>query len=353
MTEVFFHIGTHKTGTTTIQHALRKASGTASAQEGWECLVYPQSATNLMYAQAYDKAIVKEFTQELSKKLVCNDGLSKLIISHEGLSGQPDNGYMNSKIIATMLRDITSDFNVKIIIYLRRQDEMIESMYTQKIHEGGTLEFSEFVSQLSHGLSYNYSRILDDWASCFGKENLIVRSYHSASQRGLLEDFGEVSSINIDVHAEFRRSNPSYSYDAIQIARIANATLGESSKKILRRALQKTMAKDKQKAHSLYSVEQRKEILDIYMESNQNVADQFFGGDLDNLFPKLKQDPLALKGWADPNCITPENVAALVVELLPLGKGQDVPAGLIEGAKVAISGYPRLKSFLRRILRQR
>jgi len=354
MTEVFIHIGTHKTGTTTIQRSLREASDAASVKNSWKYLVCPQAIRNFMHSHTYDIAAVDEFIQDLTAKIGRSDDLLKLIVSHEGLSGWPDDGYMNSKVIAKMLWDVTSrfGFDVKIIVYLRRQDEMVESMYTQKIHEGGTLCFSEFVSRLSPGLSYNYFRMLDDWASYFGKERLIVRSYHSASQRGLLEDFGEVAGINLDTHAKFERSNPSYSDNAIQIARIANEALDLSSKTKLRQALQKTMAKSKDNAHSLFLLEQRKEFLSAYEESNQNVADHFFGQNIENLFPKLSQDSSIPNGSTESICITPKDAAALAVELLALGKPRHVPSGFIDGVKVAVSGYPKLKNILQKFIRR-
>jgi hypothetical protein len=346
MTKIFIHIGMHKTGTTTIQHALREANASAGAKEGWDYIAKPLATKNLMHAQAYDENLVKEFSEDLNKK-VSQSGKSLIkIISSEGLSGLPTDGYMNSGVVATMLRDATRKYDVKIIIYLRRQDDMAESMYTQKIHEGNSLEFEEFIPQLTSGLSYNYSRILQDWVSCFGKENVIVNSYHAAAQRGLLKDFGEIIGSAGILNSKPERRNPSYSYDAIKIARIANASLDESSKRRLRRALQKTMAKQKSKAHALFSEDGRKEFLDKYKDSNQEVTDMFFNVAVENVFPEPERNFSEVEGGAHKKCIAYEEVCPLVVEL----SKTETAVGLIAGARVAISGYPRLKMLLRKIL---
>jgi len=351
MAGMYIHIGTHKTGTTTIQHALRDASAIAGVQEGWEYLTTPRAAKSLMHAKTYDEDIVKKFSKELDNKVSRTGKSLRVIMSNEGLSGMPTDGYLNSSVIAAMLRDITKDFDAKIIIYLRRQDDMAESMYIQKIHEGGTFSFDEFISQLKPGLSYNYSRILKDWASCFGKENLIVRSYHSACQRGLLDDFGEVIGSAGIIHAKSDRKNPSYSNNAIQIARIANSILNESSRRRLRWSLQKTMAKQKSESHSLFSADIRNKFMDVYKESNQDVANQFFSDTLENVFPAFKSENKEVIDMTQINCIEYKDIVPLIVELISAGEKKE-SVGVIAGAKVALSGYPRLKGLLRRILRR-
>jgi len=316
MAPMYIHIGTHKTGTTTIQSALLDESANAGLQEGWKYLTTPRAARDLMHVQTYDENIVRQFSKELVKKVSRIGKSTKLIISNEGLSGQPTDGYLNSSVVAAMLREITKDFDVTVIIYLRRQDDMAESMYIQKIHEGASFSFEEFISNLKPGLSYNYSRILKDWTNCFGAENLIVKSYHLADQRGLLMDFGEVIGSAGVLHAQPTRRNPSYSNDAVQIARIANTSLDKSSRKRLRHALQKTMAKPQSESHSLFTATDRKEFLDAYNESNQNVASQYFRDEPHAIFPDSKPENSEPRSKTHDDCIPYENIAPLIVELI-------------------------------------
>jgi len=345
MTKMFIHIGTHKTGTTTIQHALRKASASTGIKEGWGYISTPSATKHLMHADDYDETLVNAFSEDLNKKVLRSGKRPVKILSSEGLSGRSTDGYMNSGVVASMLRDATRQYDVRIILYLRRQDDMVESMYTQTIHEGNSLEFEEFILQLTPGLSYNYSRILQDWVSCFGKENVIVKSYHAAAHHGLLKDMGEIIGSAGLLNSTPERRNPSYSFEALQIARIANTRLDKSSKKRLRLALQKTMAKQKSKAHAFFSEDGRKEFLDQYKDSNQEVADLFFDVAVENVFPEPERNLFEVEAGAHKKCITYEDVVPLIVELSKTETG----GGLMARAKVAISGYPRLIKRLRNL----
>ncbi len=329
--KLYLHIGTHKTGTTTIQHALRSTSRAASEREGWSYIKTSQSVKKLMRAEQYDKEIVKELEKEFKVKIGQSQRSS--VISSEAFSGLPNFGYLNSAVAAQMLREITQSFDTKIIIYLRRQDDMVESMYTQNIHRGHSLAFDDFLSELEMGVSYNYQRILNDWTACFGKENVLVRSYHTANQKGLLQDFGEIigSSELLNVKAE--RRNPSYSFDALQIALIANTVLDEAGKGELRQALQKTMPKKKSDSHQYFSLEKRKEFLEVYKDSNRQVANEYFSG-LATIFPDIE----VTNSSEQKTSIAYEDVVPLIVELLQANKGKDEPKSFLGKLKNKLRG---------------
>ena len=186
MSDIYIHIGTHRTGSTTIQHALRYTAG-AYAEEGW---VYSEggnaTAKDIMRANQYDKTLVQRFNVEVESMMQRAKSANRFILSTEVLSGSPYNGYRNSNAVFSMVRDATNQYNVKIVIFLRRQDSFVESMYTQMIHQGKSLEFESFLEQYSSPDALDYRRMLDDLRSCFGDQNLIVRSYHESSKIGLL-----------------------------------------------------------------------------------------------------------------------------------------------------------------------
>jgi len=352
---IYVHIGTHKTGSTTIQRALRETSK-LGVQEGWEYLGKPTKVKELMKAQNYKEELVRIFSQWINNSIKRSGQSSKKIISSEALIGNPSIGYMNSRVVATMLCDALKHYDVKIIVYLRRQDEIIESLYTQKIHEGNSLKFEEFISQFEPGREFNYSQMLQDWMSCFGKSNVIVRSYDNAIQYGLLKDFGEIIGSTKILNASKKHENPSYSCEALNVALHANQILDETSKKQLRKALQKTMSKKQLGSYSYFSDEERKNFLDKYRHSNQKVADLFFDGVPEDLFPKPKPVANNDNSGLNRDCVSYNKVAQLVAELLSSNSSNYTNSskssvGIVAGARVAISGYPKLRKFLRRVRR--
>src|SRR5690625_7585565 len=103
---------------------------------------------------------------EIKKK----QNLLYLIIS-EHFSGNPFIGFSNVHIIAETLWEITKDLDldIYIIVYLRRQDDFIESMYTQSIHLGDSHSFEEFINGFDES-AFDWEYILDSYSKWFGKD---------------------------------------------------------------------------------------------------------------------------------------------------------------------------------------
>lgn len=282
MNKLFIHIGTHKTGTSSIQHALKSSSKYLKSSN----LFYincQNEAKLLMQANSYQKPLVENFRLALNKKSRSAGYQSDFVLSSEALSGAPLVGYSNVGIVARMLRDATRSFDVRIILYLRRQDEFIESMYAQHIQEGESCDFDYFLQGFSGLHSLCYKNFINRFAEQFGVENLIVRSYHLAKNRGLVQDFQEVIGWE-NCHPGDRLVNPSFSANAIEIAKKVNQTLNSEKKKKVRLALQKAMPKNKNYQYSHLKCFERKKILVRFEDSNRWVADNFFGKTIDDVF---------------------------------------------------------------------
>ena len=346
MTNIYIHIGTHKTGTTTIQHALRDTVR-VYPKEGWVYQGTTPTANEFMQAEKYDKTKVQQFHSELQSTIQRRKSANRLVLSSEALSGFPRNGYQNSNVVYSMLRDATTQYNVKIIIYLRSQDSFVESIYTQMIHQGETLDFGSFIKQYDSPDALNYCRMLDDLRSCFGDENLIVKSYHEASKRGLLHDFGDIIESKSLQCSEQMEKNPSYSHHALEIAKICNASLDQRRKSQLRGALQLTMAKKRFEQFSFFSDKERAMFLERFKMSNTEVANRYFNGSLETLFPI----PNSLTSISQNERLTYNEVARVIVQILN-GSGKKHESAIISGARVALSGYPRLGRLLRKVLRR-
>jgi hypothetical protein len=298
-----------------------------------------------MLAKQYDKTLVQRFNVEVQSMMQRAQSANKIILSSEALSGLPTDGYRNSNAVYSMLRDATNQYNVKIVIFLRRQDSFVESMYTQMIHQGEVLEFESFLKQFDSPDALDYRRMLNDLRSCFGDQNLIVRSYHESSQIGLLTDFGKIIESKSLRYSKQGNKNPSYSRHALEIAKICNRYLDQRCKGQLRRALQDTMAKKRSEPLSYFTDDERARFLNRYKVSNRDVANRYFGGDLERLFPT----PKASKPIVHNESLTYVEVAGLVVQILNENSSH---SGIIAGIRVALSGYPRLRRLIQKVRRR-
>ena len=285
MKEIYIHIGTHKTGTTSIQKVLSTYER-KSINEEWKYIKSPRCTKNFMTSTQYDITLVNKFKTEIDTAIKKEKSAQKFILSSEALSGNPCNGYLNSDVVSLMLKEATKNYHVKIIIYLRSQDDFLESMYTQTIHEGGTSNFNTFLSHFDHPNSLNYDIFLRNFEVSFGLSNLHVQSYSHVSKEGLLKDFSKIiKSELLFKSAPTTRKNISYSRDALEIARICNSKLNTQQKKKIRKTLQKIMFKEKSESFSFFTHTARITFMEKYKTSNNGIAKRYFKGDLDCLFP--------------------------------------------------------------------
>lgn len=235
MTTIYLHIGMPKTGTTSLQKLLfynRKKL----LEQGY---LYPITGTNISSKKglkAYShNSLVKMlnyntdsqgegFSQceswEECKKEINTLAIKskKVIISAEFFTGP---GIYNSSLIAT-IKNILEDYDTKIVIYLRRQDEFLISYYCYLITFFIRKDIKEFISEWKY--MADYYRTLELWQDVFGVKNIIVRVFEKNQLKNgnLFEDF--LAAVNINYEAidlkssqEIRENVSVYSGKAIKL----------------------------------------------------------------------------------------------------------------------------------------
>lgn len=188
---LYIHIGTEKTGTTVLQSTFHR--NRELLQES--SINYPAIG---FYAQAQFSLVSPLIKEETGKKfevappdydvskeeawseLVDNLNKSnciKHIICVEHFSSRL--GESSIKWIGEFLKDkLESCFKVKLITYIRRPDQYLESSFSTAIKAGDTRTFSEFKeSESRNEFRYNHLKMLSNWTEVFGHENLILRVF--------------------------------------------------------------------------------------------------------------------------------------------------------------------------------
>ncbi|MCK4789292.1 MAG: hypothetical protein KAV87_36455, partial [Desulfobacteraceae bacterium] len=280
--KLYLHIGTHKTGTSAIQSALISNAKRLKREGIIHISPWPFAKNmNITFLNSPpDVNAVQEFRTYLLSKKRRYSKKQKFVMSYEGFSGSIIDGYANSSIIAEVMRKITNGFNVSIIIYLRRQDNFIESAYVQFIQKGESWSFSEFKEKFDQ-TAFNWLSLVENYARYVGSKNIIVRPYDNeflTSQGGLLQDFANI--IGSESLKNFRKvSNPNMGYtrDALELARLCNPHLSQEDKKHMRQLLQFTNARSVFQKHFYFTPKERERFLDNYLESNAMLARKYLG----------------------------------------------------------------------------
>lgn len=212
MGTLYLHIGTPKTGTSAIQKFLYK-NGEILKEQGY-CYPdfgyrYPKirkqrNAHFMVYREkckAQPEEKKKEIRQAEDKQFY--EGLDKIkewmgkypnvILSDENIW----NGYRKRKSFWQLLTKALEERGIalKVIVYLRRQDLLVESYWLQRVK--GTswkMDFQEYIASGKYKeFALNYYKRLESIARFVGKENILVRVYERQQWEGedhtLLQDF--------------------------------------------------------------------------------------------------------------------------------------------------------------------
>lgn len=198
MKTVFLHIGMHKTATTTIQESLRINEdtladfGCAIPSSGVTGQTHNNVAFDIRGLSRFDpkKGGIDDLVDEMAKST-----FDSFIVSAEALD------YLESKEIAA-LREKLSQFDVRIIVFLRRQVEWLQSEWSELVklrfyqHDFATL----VDSKISRDRRLSYFEFLEPWSSAFGKENLRVVAFEKGGFRtgNVFLDFLEVCEVPAD-----------------------------------------------------------------------------------------------------------------------------------------------------------
>ncbi|MEA1942837.1 MAG: hypothetical protein U9P68_11395 [Pseudomonadota bacterium] len=227
----FIHIGTEKTGTTTIQDFLyRNASALEAAghavlsnmggRNHTRLAAYamadtgPANSLHLRYRidgpqarAAFDAGV----EADLAKAVEAAPSARHLLASSEHLQSRLRTTDELEKLKALFARHVKT---CKIVVYLRRQDEMAVSLYSTRLKAGNVAKSTLFPAEGSLPFMYDYAALMDRLVAVFGEENVIVRLFDRGQlvEGDLIADYAD--AIGLDGVADLERPdarNPSLS----------------------------------------------------------------------------------------------------------------------------------------------
>lgn len=280
---LFIHIGTQKTGSSSIQHALagnERILNTKSfhyVRAGRGRFRKRRIHHNPIAAAIKGKAdakILASLTRELKKANHAHLIISGELLSQIGIA-QP-----LADLIPANLRDET-----KIIAYLRRPDLYVESLYKQRVKSGDINPSpGAFLERKLDGLMHE--SVLTEYAMAFGNQNVIIKPY---DRKALLNGDGVddfFSTIDFPWISEIERpardANTSFSAAFSEISGIAVRKLSVDSPTITK-AAQSADPKGIYRSKDVYPLEVRREIL-THHEATIEKLRETYRPDLDRFF---------------------------------------------------------------------
>lgn len=279
---LILHVGTHKTGTTTLQ-ALMAAHRPALAAAG---VCYPDttrsSVPHLPKHSSLFEALVagpEPFAREygLIVEEFARSGADTLVLSEEGLSGPRCHGF------GAMAR-FAEAFDVTVVCYLRRQDRMVESLWNQYCREGHEKQqIARYIRRERVLMRLDYGRMLAFWQ---GIGTVRAVSYEAAVQGpGLVASFAAVTGLPLPAGAD-RRENVSPSMGCAAVLAELNRHGIAADWQAIERALGPAARR------TALGTGLRRDLLDRFAGVNAELAARF-GVQFDTALPDEPDAPLA------------------------------------------------------------
>lgn len=302
MSTLYLHIGTPKTGTSMIQHLFYE-NRKLCLKQGY---CYPKMPFKLGGIGPHRNAYFMTYTykngdsRDVEKEnLLRRKGYNKVIT----LLNKYPNVVMSDEHIWTGFADISSFWEeimevitkagheLKVVVYLRRQDQFIQSYWAQLVKEKRKISFRSYIDKKGYDKHLHYDVELAKIASVIGEENLLVRPYERGHlyQDSLLSDF--FHTIGMEEPDGFvvsqQRINESLNAEYTEIKRILNQIpeFAVKDSEIVRYMFQ-VMNQEGLKADCTKAADflpgQRKEYMARFMEGNDSVARKYL--DREHLF---------------------------------------------------------------------
>ncbi len=225
---LFIHIGYPKTATTWLQRCVFPHLAGVDYLHFQDPRYDWLGDLTRQHDLVFDAAALR---QRFEASVASTEG-EMLLISWEGLIADVFSGGENVAQRAQRLYELFPE--ATIIITVRNQLSMIEALYRQYIHEGGTLSISDFMAlrdpsplRIAREFFY-YDRVVELYQQRFGKEQVRVLAYEQLldDRRAFLDGLFEIVGVTEDVAAiEERcasRVNVGMSLPSIYLARWFN-----------------------------------------------------------------------------------------------------------------------------------
>ena len=225
--KIFVHIGTYKTGTSSIQTALYqkredlRRMGIHYLETGLHPTFYKHMGIfDYCHQAAHNRHRRKRWKgvdlAALVKEEIAQSNAHSFIISEESLS-VPNVGIAQK---LSFLKDIAE---VQIVYCVRRQDKFLESLFLQFVKESGRAlkkPFVEFIHDQNYLRYAKFDEIADDWASIFGQENILVLDFEELKEQDkLIPTFANIFGIHPDFDLPDIRLNETISHEIAEIIR--------------------------------------------------------------------------------------------------------------------------------------
>lgn len=234
--------------------------------------------------------------------------------------------------VAALLRETFPDYDSRVVVWLRRQDHWLMSMYNNVVKCGNFKH--DFDAFYKIQVAPWYGSILEQWADIFGTDHIRIFIYEDTSaDKNVVPQFLDLIGFPADIPLEnppqhVREGNIGLSRELLVIKRELNKFMPEDMPGLRQKVedlffdLSRTEKKLGNKDYPLLSPAFRNAILEKFATENQRVLDRFFGSTRPSLF---MEPPPVQSSFPESETVTADTLLRVFAPLL-LGQAKRIKA---------------------------
>lgn len=349
MKVVTFHVGMPKCATTSIQRLLADRADWLEEQ-GFCYKKHPHDPTE----NQGNAAQLAEFAMNGTRQQV-EEHLGFFLRSEDNvlLSSEMLFGLGRGNGFETIMQEVLRHGrDLRVVVYLKRQDLWIESDYKQHVKDGNLWEgdFAKLLEMRRSKHTLDYHFILTSWAKQVGYERMKVVPLNASQEKGYAVEsflgFLGLSRPNEAYAAPMMNVSPSASAtEAARVVKrhfIASGASHDDVRRLIGAFLKVAQeVSPSAKNDSFLSPEARRQLLTGFAESNAALSRNFLGGE-----PAFDDLPVEEVGeWVPPVERVPGVLAGVVAKSLRCMQEEDTAQVQEEGSATF---FKRIKTLLNR-----
>ena len=290
MQTIYLHIGRGKTGTTLIQNYLSRRRSEL-LEQGVHYVFADDCGVGVGHQQ-FAKSFIDELPYymipPIEPQRVRKEVFSEINASAAKTILMSSEHFCMANIaeVFNYFKNLSGEYVVKIIMFIRSHDELMESEYNQLVKvKRETRPFAQYiVDELD---AFRIEGIVGELVRYFGVENVIGKIYDGGKYNVLEQFFSCIPEIDQNLLQPFSQSesaasaNPSLGIKALTVAKNLNGIELENRQELYATIFSQ-LAKDDLPA-LLFSSEQAREFREKFSSDNRAITGLFLGSPQDDL----------------------------------------------------------------------
>ncbi|MEQ9169259.1 MAG: hypothetical protein RLO12_23595 [Fulvivirga sp.] len=272
---LIIHIGTHKTGTSSLQ---RLTTDVASQllQEGISVIDYLKipNRQDFIKEVKVEEKYINDLRAFLNNEIQISKKSNVFVLIWEGFSGNPRTNYSNRVPVLEMLyKSISSTVKLELVVFFRRQDQFIQSLFTQFKQEKDFSQSEQILKPFYHE-GFDWHLYHDQLTKIF--KNVPIHCFPYDSNFLIVKPIDKIldeilGSSTLQESNANKVVNVGMSPIALNLFEKISLKLNKQEAKYLRNLLQTKFNKGLLSDYSYLTNKDIKEWVELYRESNQKL----------------------------------------------------------------------------------